>query len=352
MSVSIRNERENEYFYVETMIRSSFWNVYKPGCDEHVMAHKLRNAKEFLPELDFVAECDGIVVGNIMCSRAKIVNEQNVVIDDKNIVVVGPIGVLPEWQNKGVGSMLMEHVKREARLLGYKGVVLYGNPNYYHRFGFVDAKEYSITMPNGTNMDAFMIFELEPHSLDGIHGRCYECDAFEVSSEEIVQYERKFTGKNSDKDKECSKLDCSILKQEFTNAGVDFPLKEEECNGLSKVEQNEINPCGTYCGNCDDYGVVCDGCRNRKGKPIWYELYSMKEPCAYYVCVEKHQYHDCSQCQQVPCNKYFDYPDPNMSDELKQMWFKLRMENFNQINCLKQIDMKDTYEENVKQYRR
>lgn len=154
-----------------------------------------------------------------------------------------------------------------------------------------------------------------------------------------------------DNDTECSKLDYSKIKEEFMNAGVDFPLKEEECTGLSREEKMEINPCGTYCGNCEDYGVVCDGCRNRSGKPIWYHLFSKKEPCSYYTCVKKNTYHDCSQCQQVPCSKFFQYPDPNMSDDFKQMWFKLRMENFNQINCVRQIEIKDTYKENEEKYK-
>ena len=46
MDIVIRNEKEIEYRYVETMTRASFWNVYKPGCDEHVMVHKLRQSNE------------------------------------------------------------------------------------------------------------------------------------------------------------------------------------------------------------------------------------------------------------------------------------------------------------------
>lgn len=351
MNINIRTEKESEYLYVEAMARYSFWNVYKPGCDEHVMVHKLRKTKEFIPELDFVAEGDGKIVGNVICSKAKIVNNKNNTIDDTNIVAIGPICVLPGWQKKGIGSMLMEQVKKEAKSLGYKGLVLYGDPSYYHRFGFVDAKEYSITTPEGNNMDAFMMLELDLHSLDGIKGKCYESEAFEVSREELERFERNFTGKMECKNNCSSKLDYSQIKEEFMKAGVEFPLKQEECTGLSQEEKMEINPCGTYCGDCEDYGVVCDGCRNRNGKPIWYQLYFKKEPCIYYTCVEKNTYHDCSQCQQVPCSKFFEYPDPNMSDDFKQMWFKLRMENFNQMNCVRQIEIKDTYKENEEKYK-
>ncbi len=350
MNINIRNERESEYFYVEAMTRYSFWNVYKPGCDEHVMVHKLRQSEVFIPELDFVAECDEKIVGSIICSKVKILDNDNNIIDDSNIAAIGPICVLPQWQNKGIGSMLIMHVKKVAKSLGYKGLVLYGNPSYYHRFGFVNAKEYAITTPDGSNFDAFMLLELDIHSLDNIKGKCYESEAFEVSKEELETFERNFIGKINNKPDAFIKLDYSRIKDEFKNVGIEFPLKEEECIGLSEEKMLEINPCGTYCGNCEDYGIVCDGCRNRSGKPIWYNLYSKKEPCIYYTCAQKNTYHDCSQCKQAPCSNFFEYPDPNMSDDFKQMWFNLRMENFNHINCVRQIDIKNTYAENEKQY--
>lgn len=350
MNIFIRNEEKKDYFYVEAMTRYSFWNVYKPGCDEHVIVHKLRDCNDFIPELDYVAECDHKIIGNVMCSKAKIHNSQKNSIDEDSLVAVGPICVLPQWQKKGVASLLMEKVKETAKSLGKKGLVLYGNPDFYHRFGFVDAKKYGITMPDGNNIDAFMVLELSENALISIRGRCFESEAFEVSSKELEYFERKFIGISEDSVSENPQLDYSNIKKEFTNAGVEFPLMEEDCKGLTKEEMFVINPCGTYCGKCEDYGVVCDGCRNRKGSPIWYQLFSKKETCEYYVCTEKNKFHDCSQCQQVPCTKYFDYPDPNMTDEFKQMWFKLRMENFNQLNCIREIKVENTYSENEKMY--
>lgn len=69
-----------------------------------------------------------------------------------------------------------------------------------------------------------------------------------------------------------SELDYTRIKEEFKNMGKAFPLNEKECVGLTETEKMEITPCGTYCGKCEDYGVVCDGCRNRLGRPIWFKL--------------------------------------------------------------------------------
>lgn len=53
----------------------------------------------------------------------------------------------------------------------------------------------------------------------------------------------------------------------------------------------------------------------------------------------------------MPCSKYFEYPDPNMSDDFKQYWFKLRMENFNKINCTHHIEINETFKEDEDSYK-
>ncbi len=59
MEIRIRPENKNDYDAVEKLARETFWNLYYPGCDEHYLCHILRNHKDFLPELDYVAELDG-----------------------------------------------------------------------------------------------------------------------------------------------------------------------------------------------------------------------------------------------------------------------------------------------------
>ena len=57
--VIIRLEEEKDYRAVEELTRESFWNVYKPGADEHYFVHMMRNHPDFIPELAFVLEKDG-----------------------------------------------------------------------------------------------------------------------------------------------------------------------------------------------------------------------------------------------------------------------------------------------------
>ena len=74
-NLTIRLETEKDYRAVEELTRAAFWNVYKPGADEHYYVHQMRNHPDFIPELAFVLELDGKIVGNIMYTRAWLEDE-------------------------------------------------------------------------------------------------------------------------------------------------------------------------------------------------------------------------------------------------------------------------------------
>ena len=71
----IRLETKEDYAKVETLTRNAFWNVYKPGADEHYFVHMMRNHPDFIPELAFVLEKDGEIIGNIMYTKAWLEDE-------------------------------------------------------------------------------------------------------------------------------------------------------------------------------------------------------------------------------------------------------------------------------------
>jgi len=95
MDIMIRQETKNDYRAVEELTREAFWNLYFPGCIEHYLVHQMRDHADFLEEFDFVAECDGKIVGNIMYTKAWLVDETG---KEMDIVSFGPISVLPEYQ--------------------------------------------------------------------------------------------------------------------------------------------------------------------------------------------------------------------------------------------------------------
>lgn len=189
MSTILRLESQSDYERVENLTREAFWDVYQPGCIEHLIAHKLRKVPAFLPELDFVAVQDDQIVGNIMYSKSKVVDSGD---KEHEVLTFGPISVLPSFQKKGIGSALIEHTKQLAERLGYKAIVIFGSPAYYHRFGFQSAENFGIATSDGENFEAFMAIELYKGSLQGITGKFYEDSAFHADEKELEAFEKKF----------------------------------------------------------------------------------------------------------------------------------------------------------------
>ncbi len=62
-NITIRLEEEADYRETENLTREAFWNVYCPGCKEHFVLHRYRQDPAFVPELDFVMELDGEMIG-------------------------------------------------------------------------------------------------------------------------------------------------------------------------------------------------------------------------------------------------------------------------------------------------
>lgn len=192
MHITLRLEEEKDLRTVENLTREAFWNVYRPGCIEHFVLHKLRSSPAFIKELDLVAELDGKIVGNIVYSKAVIVDDA----DAKHEVIgFGPLSVLPACQRQGIGAKLIEHTAEIAKEMGFKAIIIFGDPSYYHRFGFENAEKFDIHTAEGENFDPFMAKELYAGSLQGITGRFLEDAAFNVKQEEFELYDKEFPPK-------------------------------------------------------------------------------------------------------------------------------------------------------------
>ena len=72
-NIVIRNEKKEDWETVEKITRQAFYNLYVPGCVEHYLVHIMREHEDFIPELDFVLELDGQVIGNIIYTKAKLI---------------------------------------------------------------------------------------------------------------------------------------------------------------------------------------------------------------------------------------------------------------------------------------
>ena len=189
INLIIRNEKEKDYRNVEQLIREAFWNLYVPGCSEHFVLHNLRNSNDFIPELDFVAEKEGQIVGQIAYSRGIIKCKQG---EEKEVISFGPVSVLPTFQKQGIGSALIIHTINLAKDKGYPAICIYGDPRYYSRFGFRCAEKYEIKTADDKFAVALLVLELKQGVLNNMPGKFIESTAFAVDENQFAQYDASF----------------------------------------------------------------------------------------------------------------------------------------------------------------
>ena len=196
---SIRVEEERDYSTVESLVRESFWNVYRPGCTEHYVLHHLRSNPDFIPELAFVMEADGKIIGQNVFVKAKITKNE---VTAFPILTMGPICIANEYKRKGYGKILLDYSLEKAKALGYGAVCFEGNIDFYGKSGFDFASKFGIKyhgLPEGMAADFFLCKELKPGYLDGITGVYATPAAYfvaEENPEDFQKFERDFNLKN------------------------------------------------------------------------------------------------------------------------------------------------------------
>ena len=194
--VTIRNERPEEYREVENLVRESFWNVYRPGCSEHYVLHVLRNDPAFIPELDFVMEKDGRIIGQNMFMKT--------VIDAGGgksvpVLTMGPICIAPELKRQGYGKILLDFSLEKAAEFGYGAVLFEGNILFYGKSGFTYSREFGIRyhdLPEGADDSFFLCRELIPGYLNGVTGIYRTPEGYYVSDAEVEEFDKHFPPKD------------------------------------------------------------------------------------------------------------------------------------------------------------
>ena len=158
-----RVEQEKDHKQVETLVRDAFWNVYTPGANEHFILHNLRENSDFIRELSLVAlhENDlNEIIGHIAYTKSHISQHYNGSDLKHNVITFGPLSVASHMQGKGIGTRLVIDSMKLAKEMGHRAVVIYGYPNYYKRFGFVNGKHFGIASSDGSFPKSLLVKEL------------------------------------------------------------------------------------------------------------------------------------------------------------------------------------------------
>lgn len=198
-NIIIRLEKKEEQHEVENLVRESFWNVYRPGCLEHYVLNQLRNDEAFVPELDFVMEQDGKLIGQNMFMRAVIKSDDG---RDIPIMTMGPICITPELKRKGYGKVLLDYSLERAAELGCGALCFEGNIDFYGKSGFRPASEFGIryhSLKEGEDASFFLCRELIPRYLDGITGEYATPAGYLVNEKEAESFDKLFPYKEKKK---------------------------------------------------------------------------------------------------------------------------------------------------------
>jgi len=191
----IRLETSKDHTEVEHLVRESFWNVYRPGCLEHYVLHCLRDDPDFIPELDFVMEKDGVIIGQNIFMRASIAAD-----DGRNvpILTMGPICIANTLKRQGYGKLLLDYSLKQAAKLGMGAVCFEGNIDFYGKSGFTYASTYGIRyhgLPEGEDASFFLCKELIPGYLGGITGEYATPSGYFVDEGEAEEFDKQFPPK-------------------------------------------------------------------------------------------------------------------------------------------------------------
>lgn len=159
MNILIRPETSADHESIRHVNRLAFGQD-----DEARLVDALRDGS-FL-RVSLVAEQPGLVVGHILFSDLPIITGAGTV----PALVLAPMAVLPELQNQGIGSVLVQRGLEACRQQGHRIVVVLGHPNFYPHFGFSPKLAGHLESPF-SGKDSFMALELVPGALDGVAGR-------------------------------------------------------------------------------------------------------------------------------------------------------------------------------------
>lgn len=191
----IRLETENDYRNTENLVREAFWNVYCPGCTEHYVLHTFRKRPEFVPELDFVMEKDGKLIGQVMYVRTSIQKDDG---GELPIMTLGPIGIHPNYKRQGYGKALLDYSMEKAAALGAGALCFEGNIDFYGKSGFVVASTMGVHYyeePRDAVVPYFLCRELQEGYLSGISGTYRTPQGYFVDSKEAEAFDKSFPAK-------------------------------------------------------------------------------------------------------------------------------------------------------------
>lgn len=162
MKPAIRKETSADHSEIYEVNRIAF------GQDNEArLVDLLRKSDVFIPELSLIALVDKNIVGHILFTKLKIIDDRG---DEHESLALAPMAVRTDFQKQGIGGHLIRQGLQEAKGLGYRSVIVLGHEHYYPKFGFEPAIKWNIKPPFEVPSEVFMAIELVNNGLKGVTG--------------------------------------------------------------------------------------------------------------------------------------------------------------------------------------
>ena len=124
--MTIRQATPEDFDAIYSLVKTAFQTAKVSDGGEQDFVLKLRKGS-YIPELELVAEEDGVLIGHIMLTGASIRENGGCF----GTLLLAPLSVALEWRAKGIGAALIREALAKAAALGHSSAVLIGDPGYY-----------------------------------------------------------------------------------------------------------------------------------------------------------------------------------------------------------------------------
>ena len=171
--ITIRPEEHKDYKNIVSLVLRSFkeGTDYSDGTDIVALIEEIRDSEYFIPELAFVAELEGEIVGHFLFSHfplSKTPEGGHGGANDTDIVMLAPVSVHADHLRQGIGSAMIRLGIEKVKEMGFRGIIVEGNYRFYNTVGFKTSSEYDIFPVSGypmTEPRCQMCMETYPGSL-------------------------------------------------------------------------------------------------------------------------------------------------------------------------------------------
>lgn len=165
--MNIRQEEKKDYKEVFKLIENAFKGEKFTDLKEQFLVERLRKSESFISELSLLAEINEQIVGYILLTKIKIIDNNSKVTP---CLALAPVAVLKNFQGMGIGAGLIKKAHEIAKKLNYGSIILLGHEKYYPKFGYKMMKNYGIKLPFDVPDENCMLIELTDNALENVQG--------------------------------------------------------------------------------------------------------------------------------------------------------------------------------------